>query len=481
MITKLENNFYQRSFVVSLIVLLVCAAFVRAEGEQTITPDPCDPNAASRIDETGRLVDKIDYPFVDDPEVIGSWRTVDFVKRIEDFQPQRKSWKGQLWLNFLIFDANGLIAGSGFLTWTKGLLINPQEKTASAYTIREMGGATYMFFEWKSGDYTIRHQPPSYYVLKKVPIESIGEIEPMFGKQAEISRTSTIDANGCLIDKIDYPFENDSNATGVWKSVDIVDDPDKFKPDRPRWTGDLFFKGLTIFTNGATSMPAYIWTKGLLINEGSKTAAKYLVREIEGSKYMFFEWKSGDYTYSYMKPKYYVMKYEMAAPAAPSAAAGQNLQPIDMEFRNAFPEKIAQLNIDTATPEQVIQIFGEPLKYTDTSKDFTKDNLPDNYFMVYPDKFRVNIRGQSVVELRYKNPGYPVYSVEVGDPLEQVLNTISQPTETVRGEIAEGKEGVLYMDVAGTIGACWYRPIGKNVDFIFKNYIVTEIRQISSR
>ena len=35
---------------------------------------------------------------------------------------------------------------------------------------------------------------------------------------------------------------------------------------------------------------------------------EYLIKEIAGSKYMFFEWKSGDYTIRHMKPKYYVLK-----------------------------------------------------------------------------------------------------------------------------------------------------------------------------
>ena len=476
MITKFENNFYQKSFAVVLIALAACAAFVRAEGEQTISPDPCDPNATSRIDEKGRLVDKIDYPFVDDPNVIGSWRTVDLVRKIEAFNPQRKSWKGELWLNFLIFDVNGVIAGSGFLTWTKGLMINPQEKTASAYTIKEMDGSTYMFFEWKSGDYTIRHRPPVYYVLKKVPIESIGQIEPMFGKPHEIPSTSTIDANGVLVDKIDYPFENDPCAIGVWKSVDFVDDPNKFQPASPRWKGDLYFKGMTIFPNGQI-MGSWTWTKGLIIDSADRTASKYLIREIEGSRYMFFEWKSGDYVFSYMKPKYYVMKYE--GPVAP-VTAEQAPQQADLEFRKAFPEKIKLLDINNAAPEQTIQVFGEPLRYIYKNLEFTKDNLPDKYIMIYPDKFRVYIQDKSVRKLRYSCPGYAFYSVEIGSSLDQVINAV-HPTEIVMGEMIEDESGVLYRDITGVPGYCYYRPAGSNVVFIFKNNVVTEIYQTHSK
>lgn len=51
--------------------------------------------------------------------------------------------------------------------WTKGVIIHHGDKTASRYLIKDIRGATYLFFEWKGGDYTIRQMLPSYYVLKK--------------------------------------------------------------------------------------------------------------------------------------------------------------------------------------------------------------------------------------------------------------------------------------------------------------------------
>jgi hypothetical protein len=53
--------------------------------------------------EQGRIVDKIDYPFVNDPQVIGAWKSVDFVEKEKDFKPDKKSWKGELFLNNLVF------------------------------------------------------------------------------------------------------------------------------------------------------------------------------------------------------------------------------------------------------------------------------------------------------------------------------------------------------------------------------------------
>ncbi|MBW8041656.1 MAG: hypothetical protein FVQ85_16895 [Planctomycetes bacterium] len=122
------------------------------------------------INEQGRIVDKIDWPFVNDPQVIGTWRSVDFVSETEQFTAGEKQWKGsggRLYLKELSFMPNGETF-KPWWTWTKGLVFHSGDKTAGKYTLKDIEDSTYMFFEWKSGDYTIRHRKPAYYVLKKV-------------------------------------------------------------------------------------------------------------------------------------------------------------------------------------------------------------------------------------------------------------------------------------------------------------------------
>jgi bla regulator protein BlaR1 len=124
----------------------------------------------SYINEEGRIVDKTDWPFVNDPQLIGTWESVDFVGEMEGFKAGEKQWKGrggELYLKGLIFKPNGKTF-KPWWTWTKGLVFHSGDKTASKYTIKHIEGSTYMFYEWKSGDYTIRHRKPAYYVLKKV-------------------------------------------------------------------------------------------------------------------------------------------------------------------------------------------------------------------------------------------------------------------------------------------------------------------------
>jgi len=44
------------------------------------------------------------------------------------------------------------------------------------------------------------------------------------------------------------------------------------------------------------------------LHQGDKTASKYYIKEIDGTKYLFMEWKSGDYKYRGEVKGYYVLR-----------------------------------------------------------------------------------------------------------------------------------------------------------------------------
>jgi len=117
----------------------------------------------------GRLRDDFsNLSFVNDPAVLGKWVSVDFVREPSQFVPGEQQFEGSLYLEGLTFLPKGKTPQPWF-GWTKGVVMHlGGDHTASRYTITQIAGATYMFFEWKSGDYIIRHQKPRYYVLKKV-------------------------------------------------------------------------------------------------------------------------------------------------------------------------------------------------------------------------------------------------------------------------------------------------------------------------
>ncbi|BCZ44629.1 hypothetical protein psyc5s11_06960 [Clostridium gelidum] len=133
---------------------------------------------------------------------------------------------------------------------------------------------------------------------------------------------STTSIESKIQDKIDYPFLNDSEAVGKWETVDFVKEIDDFKPGEKQWKGGDYLKSITIIQDGKMAQPDVqgmpsdektlaswlTWTKGYIISSADKTASQYTIKEINGTKYMFMEWKSGDYTLRGMKPWYYVLK-----------------------------------------------------------------------------------------------------------------------------------------------------------------------------
>lgn len=254
-------------------------------------------------------VDKTDYAFLNDDRVIGKWKTVDFVEKVESYTPDKKQWGGDLFLSSLVFIQNGKMLNAtqnGNLaptpcSWTKDKIINKQEKTASKYLIKEIGNTTYMFYEWKSGDYSFRNKTPWYYVLKKEDNNDYSNYQIRSVKE----------------DKTDYPFIDDAQMRGKWESVDFVDKMENFKPGEQHLLEELFLKSIVLENNGKVTMrmgmntfskPTTSWTKGLILNKEFKTASICDIKEINGNLYMFYEWKSGDYLFRGQKPMLYVLR-----------------------------------------------------------------------------------------------------------------------------------------------------------------------------
>jgi bla regulator protein BlaR1 len=50
---------------------------------------------------------------------------------------------------------------------------------------------------------------------------------------------------------------------------------------------------------------------GVVMHRGDKTASRYVIKAIQGTSYLFFEWKSGDVMIGGRKPQYYVLKKKL--------------------------------------------------------------------------------------------------------------------------------------------------------------------------
>ncbi len=110
--------------------------------------------------------DRMDRPFIPDPDLIGPWVAIDHVDTIESFDESRRKWRGEFAVPEIQIAPDGRIDGLDW-TWTQDYLMRPERQTASRYWIRDINGTPTLFFEWKDDNYTIRHQPPTYYVMRR--------------------------------------------------------------------------------------------------------------------------------------------------------------------------------------------------------------------------------------------------------------------------------------------------------------------------
>ncbi|MBO4783840.1 MAG: hypothetical protein J5521_03765, partial [Lachnospiraceae bacterium] len=51
--------------------------------------------------------------------------------------------------------------------WVNGYAVNTKISTTSEYIFREIDGVTYLFIQWKSGDYLYGGEVPCWYVFKR--------------------------------------------------------------------------------------------------------------------------------------------------------------------------------------------------------------------------------------------------------------------------------------------------------------------------
>lgn len=254
-----------------------------------------------------KRTDNIKYTFESDSKVLGSWSVVDYVKEIKDFKVNRPAENPEdLYLVQLTFKEDGkinsvfreegkLYAPQGRWHWTKGMVINPQDKTASSYKVQEIDGEEYMFMQWKSGDYIYgRLEEPYYYVFKKADEMSIEKQQPKH-------------------DEINIPFEENEQMLGKWQSVGFVKSINDF--DASIIENDLYLEEMNILEEGRLNLKIegqvyslWSWSDSKVIDPIDHVVNACTIKEINGKTYMFMEWKTGDYTELGIVPQYYVFE-----------------------------------------------------------------------------------------------------------------------------------------------------------------------------
>jgi len=140
-------------------------------------------------------------------------------------------------------------------------------------------------------------------------------------------------------------------------------------------------------------------------------------------------------------------------------------------------QKLKRLNLKTAELKDVIKLFGEPEKYLWGQEIFQKNHLPAVYIASYPNGLQFLLNNGKISEIRHEGPtGYLFKDkLQVGSSLETALEVLGPPTQTVLDKENEYTNGILYKDIGGTKGHCYYQRSDQNIRLFFSNYKIVAL------
>ena len=126
------------------------------------------------------------------------------------------------------------------------------------------------------------------------------------------------------------------------------------------------------------------------------------------------------------------------------------------EFMKNINAKLASLDINTSSADDVIAVLGEPWAYRLRGEGLREDNLPEAYSMSYPGGFVVSIHLNQVTQWGLQQipgdetPGYVFSdSIQIGTTLEDVFAKLGSPTKVVEGFGGQGNRPAMHEDNTG--------------------------------
>jgi RNA polymerase sigma factor (sigma-70 family) len=158
-----------------------------------------------------------------------------------------------------------------------------------------------------------------------------------------------------------------------------------------------------------------------------------------------------------------------------------------LESKNdTIDDKIARVSLPGTTLKDMIRVMGEPKRYWYGGKTLNKKKLPDSFLISYPGGIQAALWRGKVYEVECVAPG-PGFSyrnkLRIGSTLDEVVSELGPPTETIAGHTAKdfaefrlsGFGGVLYTDIGGQEGHCYYWRPDQEIRFMFRKNVVWEI------
>ncbi|MHB8064137.1 MAG: stalk domain-containing protein [Ruminiclostridium sp.] len=131
------------------------------------------PKITVTKDSKGAIHETMDYKFVLDKDAIGQWEAIDFVASLDEFDGKDTTKKDYIETSIRNFYDNGREAhyadkarGAAITQWTKGYVWGGDD-VIEEYQIKQLNGKTFIFMQFKSGDYIFRGQKPNYMIYLK--------------------------------------------------------------------------------------------------------------------------------------------------------------------------------------------------------------------------------------------------------------------------------------------------------------------------
>lgn len=140
-------------------------------------------------------------------------------------------------------------------------------------------------------------------------------------------------------------------------------------------------------------------------------------------------------------------------------------------------EVLGKLDLNTAGLNEIIQLFGEPQQFVWGNEKLQKSSLPATYLAVYPNGLQFLLADGKIREIRHEGPtGFRFKDkLEVGSSLETALDVLGGPAQTVSGQTNAWADGVLYRDIDGRKGHCYYQRAEQNIRVFFAEYKVAAL------
>ncbi|MBQ9780743.1 MAG: MerR family transcriptional regulator [Clostridia bacterium] len=255
--------------------------------------------------------DAIAINFEDDPEVIGRWRLVGQVRT-----QTPETWGVPKTPSDTVKDELVCLPGGVMwwnIFWSRGVIYcyyqQPDTIVPNDYQLHKQGDDTYMTIRW-IGYNCLTNGSDSIILLYK----------------QESKRAYTPRESQTRRDRTDFPYIPDPELIGTWETVAYVEAPEDFSPALPLQLSALeHITAISFFERGRCEryvrdedsiVPRLLeYTasdishfRGYIISHQEESAEGYLLREIDGVKYLFVQHKSGDYFFGGKEPFYYVFK-----------------------------------------------------------------------------------------------------------------------------------------------------------------------------